>query len=232
MLSAAVLLALAMQCAPTIHPDTSQDVARVESGFNPWAIGVVGQKKGIFPHDLNDAIAHVNQLKAKGKNYSVGLMQINQSNFSRYRVTPEQLFNPCTNLTVFEKIMTDCYRRGGSMTRALSCYYAGNFNTGQKPEEAFSQTSYIERIGYKSQQQYVVPSSKADLGKQNDTADNIIATPQVHYPNSIVRGTLNASNPKTSLYPHVHFPSHIVRGEFVANLNQQGLKKNESATQN
>jgi type IV secretion system protein VirB1 len=49
MISSAVLLTLAMQCAPTIHPDTSHDVARVESGLNPFAIGVVGQKKGFSP---------------------------------------------------------------------------------------------------------------------------------------------------------------------------------------
>lgn len=111
MISSAVLLTLAMQCAPTIHPDTSHDVARVESGLNPFAIGVVGQKKGLFPSNINDALDHIDQLKAKGKNYSVGLMQINQANFSRYGVTAKQLFNPCTNLTVFEKIITDCYLR-------------------------------------------------------------------------------------------------------------------------
>mgnify|MGYP000588382764 CR=1 FL=1 len=136
MISSAVLLTLAMQCAPTIHPDTSHDVARVESGLNPFAIGVVGQKKGLFPSNINDALDHIDQLKAKGKNYSVGLMQINQANFSRYGVTAKQLFNPCTNLTVFEKIITDCYLRGGTLKRALSCYYSGNFDTGQKPEAA------------------------------------------------------------------------------------------------
>ncbi|ENH3201408.1 lytic transglycosylase domain-containing protein [Citrobacter braakii] len=125
MISSAVLLTLAMQCAPTIHPDTSHDVARVESGLNPFAIGVVGQKKGLFPSNINDALDHIDQLKAKGKNYSVGLMQINQANFSRYGVTAKQLFNPCTNLTVFEKIITDCYLRGGTLKRALSCYYSG-----------------------------------------------------------------------------------------------------------
>lgn len=149
MIPITAFLALALQCSPSVHPDTSQDVARVESGFNPFAIGVVGQGKGIFPKNLNDALAHVERLNAEGKNYSVGLMQINQANFSRYGVTAKQLFNPCTNLTVFEKIITDCYLRGGTLKRALSCYYSGNFDTGQKPEAAFSKTSYVQRMGYK-----------------------------------------------------------------------------------
>lgn len=35
MLSTTAFLALAMQCAPFVHPDTILAVARVESGFNP-----------------------------------------------------------------------------------------------------------------------------------------------------------------------------------------------------
>ena len=222
MISSAVLLTLAMQCAPTIHPDTSHDVARVESGLNPCAIGVVGQKKGLFPSNINDALDHIDQLKAKGKNYSVGLMQINQANFSRYGVTAKQLFNPCTNLTVFEKIITDCYLRGGTLKRALSCYYSGNFDTGQKPEAAFSKTSYVQRMGYKPAQKYVVPSSKADQEKQNATPGNAAPTPQIRYPKGIVRGDLITSGAQAS--PNqatpVSFPSQVVRGEFVVTTSK------------
>ncbi|MEL3314726.1 type VI secretion protein, partial [Escherichia coli] len=38
MLSTVSFMAVAMQCAATVHPSTSLDVARVESGFNPYAI--------------------------------------------------------------------------------------------------------------------------------------------------------------------------------------------------
>lgn len=38
MLSTTAFLAMAMQCAATVHPSTSLDVARVESGYNPYAI--------------------------------------------------------------------------------------------------------------------------------------------------------------------------------------------------
>lgn len=167
MLGTAAFMGLAMQCAASVHPDTVTDIARTESGFNQYAIGVVGQKKGIFPDNLSDALKHVARLKAEGKNYSVGLMQINKSNFSAFGVSAEQLFNPCTNLSVFEKLITDCYVRGGTLLRALSCYYSGNFTTGQKPETSFASTSYVQRIGYTSPSGgYAVPSTKEDQQQQ------------------------------------------------------------------
>ncbi|MCX8963082.1 hypothetical protein EHW64_18675 [Erwinia psidii] len=165
MLSTAAIVGLAMQCAVSVHPDTVKDVARTESSFNPLAIGVVGGNP-IYPSSVDDAIKHVNKLKANGKNYSVGLMQINQSNFTRYGVTARQLFEPCNNLAVFEKLITDCYRRGGTLKRALSCYYSGNFTKGQKPERDFAQTTYVQRIGYNQiGDKYAVPSTRNDIEK-------------------------------------------------------------------
>lgn len=110
MLSTAAIMGLAMQCAASIHPDTVKDVARTESSFNPLAIGVVGGPS-LYPSSIDDAIKHIERLKANGKNFSVGLMQINQANFTRYGVTTRQLFDPCKNLAIFEKIITDCSAR-------------------------------------------------------------------------------------------------------------------------
>lgn len=170
MLSTAAIVGLAMQCAASVHPDTVKDVARTESSFNPLAIGVVGGNP-LYPSSVDDAIQHVNRLKANGKNYSVGLMQINQSNFSRYGVTARQLFDPCTNLAVFEKLITDCYRRGGTLKRALSCYYSGNFTTGQKPERDFAQTTYVQRIGYnQTGDKYAVPGTRDDMERDQTAA--------------------------------------------------------------
>lgn len=194
MISSAVLLALSMQCAPTVHPDTSRDVARIESGFNPYAIGVVGQKNGLFPTNKEDALAHVKRLRAEGKNFSVGLMQINQANFDQYGVDAATLFNPCDNLSVYEKIITDCYQRGKTLKRALSCYYSGNFVTGQKKESDFGATSYTERAGYTSASHYVVPSTKIDKAANQESA-----APNTH--------------PKPK--PRIVYPSQLVRGEFV-----------------
>lgn len=214
MISTTVFTALALQCAATIHPDTSLDIAKVESGFNPYAIGVVGQNKGIFPHNLNDALAHVDRLKGQGKNFSLGLMQINQSNFKRYNVTAEQLFDPCTNLSVYEKIITDCYTRGKTLKRALSCYYSGNFDTGQKPEQPFANTSYVQRIGY-STNRYVVPSTRTDK-TNSDPKESTTEAPPVQWPKGIVRGGLISTDAQAS-HPteDIRYPTQIMRGSFV-----------------
>ena len=150
MLSTTAFLALAVQCAASIHPSTSLDVARVESGFHPYAIAeILPDSRGVishFPTSLPEAIRLTRQLAAQGRRYSVGLMQITSINFRHYGVTASDLLNPCINLSVFERILADCYRRGGTLKRALSCYYSGNFETGQRPESAFNQTSYVQPL--------------------------------------------------------------------------------------
>ncbi|MDK4549249.1 lytic transglycosylase domain-containing protein [Enterobacter roggenkampii] len=173
MLSSTAFLATAMQCAASIHPSTALDVARVESGFNPYAIAEIIPKVTGTPGD-NNVISHqpasrdkaeliIRRLVTQGRRYSVGLMQITSTNFHHYGVTASDLLDPCTNLSVFESILRDCYQRGGSLERALSCYYSGNFSTGQQPEAAFSGTSYVQRIGYVSASpRYAVPSTRAD----------------------------------------------------------------------
>lgn len=141
MLSTTVFLAAAMQCAASVHPSTALDVARVESGLNPYAIAeILPGGKGVtshFPTSKDEAVSITRQLTAQGRRYSVGLMQITSTNFRHYGVSARDLLDPCTNLSVFERILIDCYRRGGgSLKRALSCYYSGNFTTGQQPEPA------------------------------------------------------------------------------------------------
>lgn len=51
MLSTTAFLAMAMQCAATVHPSTSLDVARVESGYNPYAIAEIVPKPERKPGD-------------------------------------------------------------------------------------------------------------------------------------------------------------------------------------
>ncbi|NUA45793.1 Type IV secretion system protein virB1 [Dickeya solani] len=49
MLSPTAFLAAAMQCAASIHPSTAFDVAKVESGFNPYAIAEIVPKQERTP---------------------------------------------------------------------------------------------------------------------------------------------------------------------------------------
>lgn len=129
MLSTTAFLAIAMQCAASIHPSTAFDVARVESGFNPYAIAEIVPKAGPsfgdqhiishLPASRGDAEHILRRLTAQDRRYSVGLMQITSTNFRHYGVSATELLDPCTNLSVFEHILRDCYRRGGTLKRAL-----------------------------------------------------------------------------------------------------------------
>ncbi|MFP1778761.1 lytic transglycosylase domain-containing protein [Lonsdalea quercina] len=211
MLSPTAFLMAAMQCAATIHPSTAFDVAKVESSFNPYAVAEIVPKKEITPGSLG-VISHqptskqvavniIKQVAAKGRRYSVGLMQITSTNFRHYGVTAYDLLDPCTNLSVFERILTDCYQRGGTLKRALSRYYSGNFDTGQKPESALNQTSYIQRIGY------AVPSTRENFKRSTTSQSNS----EIHYPATVLRGELNEKT--IPVLTSLHYPDAILRGD-------------------
>lgn len=194
------LLSLALQCAPAVHHDTVLDVARTESGLNPFAIAEIIPKderatteKSVITHmpaTKEEAMKIVNAIEKKGRRYSVGLMQITSTNFSQYYTTAEKLFSPCDNLKVAEKIMLDCWQRSGKLKNALSCYYSGDPMIGQKREKEFSDTSYVERIAGKPlepAQEVIVPSTRELKQSTKKLSPRQLA---VIYPNYIVRGSV------------------------------------------
>lgn len=132
------VLAMLHQCAPDIHHSTMQRIVQVESGYNPYAIGVVGSKLEKQPTTLEEGIATAKKLEAKGFNYSVGLAQVNKKNFGAYGLSIETAFEPCANLRAGSQILLACYERAYRITSheqyalrdAFSCYYSGNFKTG------------------------------------------------------------------------------------------------------
>lgn len=136
-MDAATFLALALACAPQVHPDTARAIASVESSFNPYAIGVVGGRLARQPRTQGEALATIQALQADGWNHSVGLAQINVGNFARLGLTPRSALDPCTSLTAMQSVLGECYARAASnaapqnaLRLALSCYYSGNFTTG------------------------------------------------------------------------------------------------------
>ncbi len=135
--SAFVTLALA--CAPAVHPDTARALVDVESAFNPWAIGVVGGALDRQPRSRTEALATAHLLRASGRDFSVGLGQINVRNLRRLGLSLEAAFEPCANLTAMQALLIECFdrapaSRGGAsqwqLRQALSCYYSGDFSTG------------------------------------------------------------------------------------------------------
>ncbi len=140
-MDAITFLALTLACAPQVHSNTAHALVRVESGFNPWAIGVVGGALVRQPRHRAEALATAHSLQAAGWNFSVGLGQINIGNFERLGLSLDSAFDPCTNLAAMQTVLGECYERASSsvsrsphlqaaLQRSLSCYYSGNFSTG------------------------------------------------------------------------------------------------------
>lgn len=145
--------ALAQECAPTVAPQTMAAIVNVESGFNPYAIGVVGGRLVRQPTNREEALATVSTLAADGWNFSVGVAQVNRHNLPKYDVSYEQAFDPCTNLRIGSKILEECYTRAtkrspepqAALQAAFSCYYSGNFTRGFKADAA-GKPSYVQKV--------------------------------------------------------------------------------------
>ena len=143
---------LIQQCANGVPPSVMRAVVSVESTFNPYAIGVVRGRLSRQPRNVNEALLATKALRTAGKNYSMGLAQVNKQHIGKWGLTHENIFEPCRNINAGARILADCYNRAtravGSnkaWNAALSCYYSGNFNTGFKPDFA-GQPSYVTKV--------------------------------------------------------------------------------------
>ena len=130
-------IALATVCAPLVHPGTAHAIASTESALSPHAIGVVSGSLERQPQNFEEALATAQSLREQGRNFSVGLAQINVHNLDRLGLTLADGFDGCKNLQAMQTVLTECFERAGSrnasqesLRRALSCYYSGNFTTG------------------------------------------------------------------------------------------------------
>ncbi|MEH6414562.1 lytic transglycosylase domain-containing protein [Pseudomonas sp. CGJS7] len=106
-------------------------VVRVESSFNPYAIGVVGGRLVRQPKNLPEAISTVRMLERRGFNFSLGVAQVNRYNLGKYGLDSyEKAFDVCPNLQAGSRILAECYSRSQDWGKSFSCYYSGNFVTG------------------------------------------------------------------------------------------------------
>ncbi len=134
MLHADALVDLAQRCAPAVHVVTAKAIIQQESGGNPYAIGVVGGRLTRQPRSGAEAIATARKLEAEGWNYSIGLTQINRSNFARLGLSIDSGFDPCANLRAMQAVLHECWQRAKQNTfdrrqaisASLACYYSGS----------------------------------------------------------------------------------------------------------
>ena len=113
----ATFLALALACAPQVHPDTARALVAVESAFNPHAIGVVGGALVRQPRHRAEALATAKALQAAGWNFSVGLgADQRRATSTGLGLTLETAFDPCANLAAMQTVLTECFERAPSTT--------------------------------------------------------------------------------------------------------------------
>lgn len=94
-----------------LNPMMLYAIAKVESGFNPYAIR--------YNRDKNGRI----------KSYDIGVMQINSSWFPtlrRYGIDYRYLYDPCTNIHIGAWILAQCVSKFGNNWKAIDCYNKGN----------------------------------------------------------------------------------------------------------
>lgn len=144
-------ITLAQQCAPQVSLSTMEAIVRTESGFNPFAIGVVRGQLVRQPASEAEAVATVQALAAAGWNFSVGLAQVNRANWPTHGLNERSAFDPCRNLAAGATILQSCFELArrkradaqpdpqSALRAGLSCYASGNFSTGYR-------TGYVQRV--------------------------------------------------------------------------------------
>lgn len=147
MLSLPAALVLTQVCAAQVEPSTLLAIVAVESGFDPWAIGVNGPKAvALRPGSREAAVATAQGLIAAGRNIDLGLGQINHRNLARLGLTVEDAFEPCRNLAAASKVLgAGGNRNGPTGPAALSRYNTGDAQRGLR-------NGYVDRVTHAAAQ--------------------------------------------------------------------------------
>lgn len=157
--SEAEFQSLARKCAPDVSFDTLQAIVQTESGFNEYAIGVVGGAVR-QPESKADAEMAIRALDAAGVNYSVGLGQINRSNFAALRLTASEALEPCRNLRAAQTVLKLCHRRYKNLASTISCYFSGNDIIGFRE-------GYVESVISNAEKRSVSPHAPDYHGNES-----------------------------------------------------------------
>lgn len=108
-----------------VSPELLKAIARVESDLNPRA--------------------HVKLQKSESR----GIMQINSFWYpylAEHGITPEDLWNPCTNIHVGAWVLSQEIERYGNTWTAIGAYYAGAYNEVTRSKKKEHYLVYAERV--------------------------------------------------------------------------------------
>ncbi len=145
-------------CAPAASADTMAAIVAVESGGWPYAIDDNTVRRSYRPRSRVEAIAIAKAALRAHHSVDVGIAQVNNANFSAFRVDAVEMLDPCTNLRVGSEILAETYTRATrqyphpaeALVHALMAYNTGSIYSG---------SSYVEKIVAAAETQApIVPS--------------------------------------------------------------------------
>jgi soluble lytic murein transglycosylase-like protein len=132
-----------------ITPELLKAVAKVESNFHNFAIGITikdrlqisnffkknkiktyklsKRRASVFPENISQALKVIKYAKLKKHDYDIGLMQINKYNIERRNLDIKKLLtNKYYNVDIGAKILKECADRNvGNVIYSLECYNKG-----------------------------------------------------------------------------------------------------------
>jgi len=143
---------LAQTCAANVPVSTLEAIARTESALYPYALSInrphqLARRQGWNratitlerqPASLEEAVAWTKWLLGQGITVSIGLLQVNTEHAAHLHLTPEQLFDPCTNLRSGAALLSATYTTTAriqgegfaALDSALSYYNTGSPTAG------------------------------------------------------------------------------------------------------
>ncbi len=126
-LSAAQLDRLAVACAPTTPARIIAAIVHAESSGYPLALAINGiPRKHYKPATLHQALTLATQFQIDGRNFDIGLMQINSANLRSLHLTAAQALQPCSNIRagaeLFERGYAAAMARRAPTVPLLSAY--------------------------------------------------------------------------------------------------------------
>jgi type IV secretion system protein VirB1 len=146
------MVSLLQSCAPHAAVNTMLAVATTESAYHPYAISLnspltiakkLGREGEVVqlqrqPASRNEALAWMRWLRQHKVTVSIGLLQVNSENAARFHLEPEDLFDPCTNISVGSKLLAEAFASQKhfnpdnqiALLRALSVYNSGTASLG------------------------------------------------------------------------------------------------------
>src|SRR5690349_8909144 len=108
-MDAAAFLAIALQCAPQVAPDTLMAIARHESALQPWLVHDNTTRQSLALASERDAVVDAKRRIVAGHSVDMGLMQVNSGNLHWLGLQPEGAFEPCANVRAGARVLAKAY---------------------------------------------------------------------------------------------------------------------------